>query len=771
MTIPRASLPQRSIHALALTVLGVLILNAAPATAALLAPSATPTSVTLTWTAPGDDSTTGTASSYDIRYSLSAITDANWGAATQVSGEPTPLVAGTVQTFDVTALNPGTTYYLAIKAADDAGNWSGLSNVVAKATLPEQTPPANITNLVASASTQNSVTLTWTAPGDDGTTGTASSYDLRYSTAAITDGNWDAATQVTSEPSPKAAGNAESFTVTGLNGSTTYYFAIKTADEIPNWSGLSNIASRATVAETVAPSAIANLGASNETSTSVTLSWTAPGDDGSSGTASAYDLRYSTSLITAVNFSSASQASGVPAPKVAGSAESFVVTGLNSSTMYYFAIKTADEVPNWSTISNITNRTTLTESTPPAAIANLGATGATQNSVTLTWTSPGDDGSTGTATTYDLRYSTSAITAGNFASATQVTGEPSPKVAGSLETFTVTGLSLSTTYYFAIKTADEVPNWSALSNVATRATTGDVTPPASIRDLSAIPGSADGELVLNWTAPGDDSVTGTATTYLIRYSTGVMTAANWDASPLYAPPPMPLGAGTPQTLTMRGLVPGQTYHVGIKAMDERANLSGLSNIASGQAKIIIITDNDQETPLLVAPANGAVVATSRPILAAKNVVGAAVSAYYFEIATDSSFVGMAASGVAAPGVDTTVWQVSDQLQAGKTYYWRARANNLAYSPTATFTVEPSIHAYPNPFVMNASPKTTFTEVPSGSTLTLMTISGEPIRTWSNLTGSDVQWDGKNEAGSTVSSGMYLWYVSNSDIKGKLIVVR
>ncbi|PWB76164.1 hypothetical protein C3F09_01035 [candidate division GN15 bacterium] len=771
MTTSRTSPLQRSSLLLALSAASILLALARPTSAALQAASATPTSVTLTWTAPGDDSTTGTAAVYDIRYSLATITDANWSSATQVTGEPTPAAAGTVQTFDVTGLNPGTTYYLAIKAADDAGNWSGLSNIVAKATLPENTPPANIANLTATASTQNSVTLTWTAPGDDGTTGTATTYDLRYSTSTITDANWAAATQVTSEPSPKAAGNAEAFTVTGLNASTTYYFAIKTADEIPNWSGLSNIASRATTSETVAPAAIANLGASNETATSVTLSWTAPGDDGSTGTATTYDIRYSTALITAANFNSAAQVTGAPAPKVAGSAESFVVTGLASSTMFYFAIKTADEVPNWSAISNVTNRTTLTESTPPAAIANMTAIASGQNSITLIWTAPGDDGSTGTAATYDLRYSTANINATNFASATQVTGEPSPKPAGTPETLTVSGLNLSTTYYFAIKTADEVPNWSTISNIATRATTGDLTPPASIKDLSAITGSSDGELVLSWTAPGDDSVTGTATTFLVRYSTGVMTAANWDAAALYTPPPIPQTAGTPQSLTMRGLVPGQVYYVGMKAVDERANFSGLSNIVSAQAKITIIADNDQEAPLLVAPADGAVVASSRPILAAKNVVGVAVSAYYFEIATDSSFVGLAASGSALPGADTTTWQVEDQLQPGTIYFWRTRADNLAYSPTASFTVQPSTHAYPNPFVMASSPRTTFTELPSGSSLTLMTVAGEPIRTWTNLTGSDIQWDGTNDAGSTVSSGMYLWYVSNSDIKGKLIVVR
>ncbi|MCH7933169.1 MAG: DUF11 domain-containing protein, partial [Gemmatimonadetes bacterium] len=54
--------------------------------------------------------------------------------------------------------------------------------------------------------------------------------------------------------------------------------------------------------------------------------------------------------------------------------------------------------------------------------------------------------------------------------ADQASGEPSPLVASSAETFTVTGLSNGTTYFFAIKTSDEVPNESALSNVPSVAT-------------------------------------------------------------------------------------------------------------------------------------------------------------------------------------------------------------------------------------------------------------------------------------------------------------
>jgi hypothetical protein len=117
--------------------------------------------------------------------------------------------------------------------------------------------------LVAQSPSALSVVLTWTAPGDDGNSGTAAQYDIRYSTSTITDLNWDAATQVTGEPDPQVAGSSESFEVTGLDPNTTYYFAIKVADEVDNWSGLSNVAS-VTTADTEPPAAVADLGATPE---------------------------------------------------------------------------------------------------------------------------------------------------------------------------------------------------------------------------------------------------------------------------------------------------------------------------------------------------------------------------------------------------------------------------------------------------------------------------------------------------------------------------
>lgn len=88
---------------------------------------------------------------------------------------------------------------------------------------------------------------------------------------------------------------------------------------------------------------------------STTLRWTAPGDDSLSGRATAYDLRYSTTPITVANFALATRVPGVPAPNTPGSAESFTITGLVSGVIYYFAIKTVDEVGNWSALSNVLN--------------------------------------------------------------------------------------------------------------------------------------------------------------------------------------------------------------------------------------------------------------------------------------------------------------------------------------------------------------------------------------------------------------------------------
>jgi phosphodiesterase/alkaline phosphatase D-like protein len=238
---------------------------------------------------------------------------------------------------------------------------------------------------------------------------------------------------------------------------------------------------------------------------SVSLSWTAPGDDSLLGTASQYDVRYSTTAITAINFSSATRFLGTPTPATPGTKQNVIVTGLLPNTLYYFAIKTADEVPNWSGISNVISRTTLAapDTLRPAQVATLTVIGSTETSASLRWTAVGDDSLTGTATTYDIRYSAVPITGANWTSATQVSGEPVPATSGTVTNFTVSGLSRQTSYYFAMKVVDDAGNPSAISNVV-NVTTPDQTAPAAVRDLAV------GFLWLGWHAGADVEHVGSA---------------------------------------------------------------------------------------------------------------------------------------------------------------------------------------------------------------------------------------------------------------------
>ena len=97
-------------------------------------------------------------------------------------------------------------------------------------------------DLAAVAIDETSFELTWTASGDDGMLGTASAYDIRYQVRPILDEtSWEEATRMPGPPSPQTAGEMETVTVTGLTPGTSYFFAVKTADEVGNWSGLSNL--------------------------------------------------------------------------------------------------------------------------------------------------------------------------------------------------------------------------------------------------------------------------------------------------------------------------------------------------------------------------------------------------------------------------------------------------------------------------------------------------------------------------------------------------
>jgi subtilisin family serine protease/chitodextrinase len=196
-------------------------------------------------------------------------------------------------------------------------------NVQFGGSTPDTEAPTAPTNLSASNVTKTSVDLNWSASSDNvGVTG--------Y--------------KVYQDGSLKATVSGTSTTISGLSQGTSYNFYVKAEDAAGNISSASNTINVTTEADdTEAPTAPSNLAASNITTSSLDLSWSASSDNVS---VTGYDVYQDGSLINTVSGTSAS------------------VSGLTANTTYSFYVKAKDAAGNISAASNTVNVSTLDDSQP-----------------------------------------------------------------------------------------------------------------------------------------------------------------------------------------------------------------------------------------------------------------------------------------------------------------------------------------------------------------------------------------------------------------------
>jgi hypothetical protein len=107
-------------------------------------------------------------------------------------------------------------------------------------TTTDETAPAAVTDLRLERLTDTVLEVVWTAPGDDGTEGTATAYDVRYSPDPITEANWSSSAVAPFVPDPAIAGTEQKAQITTIP-EPDVYLAVKAADEVPNWSAMSNL--------------------------------------------------------------------------------------------------------------------------------------------------------------------------------------------------------------------------------------------------------------------------------------------------------------------------------------------------------------------------------------------------------------------------------------------------------------------------------------------------------------------------------------------------
>ncbi|XLS29390.1 M4 family metallopeptidase [Flavobacteriaceae bacterium M23B6Z8] len=182
-------------------------------------------------------------------------------------------------------------------------------------------------------------------------------------------------------------------------------------------------------ADTEAPSAPANLIATNVTETTLDLSWDAATDNVG---VTEYDVYQGTTLLGSTSNTSTG------------------ITGLTAATNYTFSVKAKDAAGNESASSNEVSVTTDTGSTAdteaPTAPTGLAASNVTQTTLDLSWNAASDNVG---VTEYDVYQGSSLI------------GTTSGTSTG------ITGLTASTTYSFSVRAKDAAANVSPSSNVVT----------------------------------------------------------------------------------------------------------------------------------------------------------------------------------------------------------------------------------------------------------------------------------------------------------------
>lgn len=251
-----------------------------------------------------------------------------------------------------------------------AGVFANVGSMSASATVKvnDTVGPNNITDLSAVAISNTQIRLQWTAPGDNGSFGRASIYQIYRSTSLISNNSNCNGSMVFHGLTPKQSGLQERLDINGLSPNTTYYFCIRAFDDSGNlnsWNGTVS-ATTHTVPDLVPPANISGATASTISHDRIQLNWTAVGDDSNTGAATAYEIRRSTSPINndtqcdnAVNV-----INNVPSMP-AGSNLTFTVSGLSDYTVHYFCIRGYDEVNNRGVWNGILTATTLKANQPP----------------------------------------------------------------------------------------------------------------------------------------------------------------------------------------------------------------------------------------------------------------------------------------------------------------------------------------------------------------------------------------------------------------------
>ncbi|MGA2089942.1 MAG: fibronectin type III domain-containing protein [Endomicrobiales bacterium] len=623
------------------------------------------------WNDAGD-STSGPCSSYVIKWSTFPITDSTFDAIAVSSIVANTVVpGGNLQTTTLDCLYPGTTFWLAIKAINSAGNES-VSVGTSISRWATDLPPNSPTNVSAVAISSYAISVSWTLPvvvGYDD----RDQYKIYRSSFPFS--QWVAGVTTTTVAHP-----ATFYIDTGMQNDTTYYYRVSCLDEGNGTGGLVSIVLESLLSATTGmayitmpPTAINTISAATGGSEGqIDLSWTSPGDDG--GTKEIVNGKFRVDYTTnpATNFSPSNYCFDISTTTNPGNQNSIVVTGLTYGATYYFRVWTQDQVLNWSPVSSGATAYAQLDTTAPNAINAITVT-SSWRAISLAWTCPVDTAIIGNFTgVFEIRMSTlGPIALDSDWNAVPISLGypyqiilPTTTAQGSPQSYCVTGLTDGTSYYIAIKTTDNYNNQSALSSVSPIGVPIN-HPPTEFSLSGPLSGTVINTppVILSWTASSDADVPlGDSWQYNLTIST-----YSDLSNPIISFPTQDISAELDDDLGIEG----QMLYWGVTAVDaDGATTASSPPIFSFGFNWLT---NPPAAFNLLAPSNSAIVTTSTPTLTWAATTDACLSATItYEV--DYSLTPNFSSYSSSSGITGTSYTTPPLIEDA-TYWWRVTAFN------------------------------------------------------------------------------------------------
>ena len=397
----------------------------APTISGIISGSITGTGATISWT-------TSEAADTQVEYG----TTTSYGSSTTLNS-----TLATSHAQALTGLTSGTLYHYRVKSKDAANN---LATSTDQTFTTQDIIAPTISGISSGSITGTGATISWT-------TNEAADTQVEYGTTT----SYGSSTTLNS-----TLATSHTQALTGLTSGTLYHYRVKSKDAANNLATSTD--QTFTTQDIIAPT-ISGIISGSITGTGATISWT-------TNEAADTQVEYGTTT---------SYGASTTLDSTLATSHTKTLTGLTSSTLYHYRVKSKDAANNLATSTDQTFTTTSTPDIVPPVIGSIISGSITETGATISWTT---NEAADTQVEYGTTTSYGASTTLNSTLATS-------------HTQALTGLTSGTLYHYRVKSKD------AANNLATSTdqtfTTRDIVPP-TISGISS--GSITGAgATISWT--------------------------------------------------------------------------------------------------------------------------------------------------------------------------------------------------------------------------------------------------------------------------------